>query len=139
AIRATDVALGLRRLPAGFYIVLHHGGLECRTENKSSSVNDDLVEWSGPIPISSDLSAIIRLEVYASFEFKPMLGAGEQLRRLKTTVEQLLNRSEKVIREWDEVVHMNRGTHAMIAFRFFPKDGDVVSPCSSILVNVERR
>lgn len=68
-----------------------------------------------------------------------MLGAGEQLRRLKTTVEQLLNRSEKVLREWDEVVHMNRGTHAMIAFRFFPKDGDVVSPCSSILVNVERR
>ena len=51
AIRATDVTLGLRRLPAGFYVVLHHNGLEWRTENKPSSVNHDVVEWSGPIPM----------------------------------------------------------------------------------------
>ncbi|KAN0082461.1 hypothetical protein V8E55_008256 [Tylopilus felleus] len=49
-IQATDVALGLRRLPAGFYIAVHHSILEWRTENKSSSVNDDVIEWSGPIP-----------------------------------------------------------------------------------------
>ena len=50
-IRATNVALGLRRLPSGFYAVLHHSGLEWRTENKPSSANDDVVEWSGPIPM----------------------------------------------------------------------------------------
>jgi hypothetical protein len=50
-IRATDVALGLRRVPSGFYIVVHHSGLQWRTENKPSSVNDDVVEWSGPIPL----------------------------------------------------------------------------------------
>ena len=50
-IRATDVALGLRRVPAGFYAVVHHSDLEWRTENKPSSVNDDVVEWSGPIPM----------------------------------------------------------------------------------------
>jgi hypothetical protein len=49
-LRATDVALGLRRLPSGFHTVVHHGGLEWRTENKPPSVNDD-VEWSGPIPM----------------------------------------------------------------------------------------
>ena len=50
-IRATDVALGLRRVPAGFYTAVHHSGLEWKTENKPSSVNDDVVEWSGPIPM----------------------------------------------------------------------------------------
>ena len=50
-IRARDVALGLRRVPAGFYTVMYHSGLEWRTENKPSSVYNDVVEWSGPIPM----------------------------------------------------------------------------------------
>ena len=48
-IRATDVALGFRGVPAGFYAVIHHSGFEWRTENKLSSVNHDVVEWTGPI------------------------------------------------------------------------------------------
>ncbi|KAF8129530.1 TPR-like protein [Boletus edulis] len=121
SIRATGVALGLRRLPAGFYAVVLHSGLEWRTENKCSSVKDDVVEWSGPIPIPSGPSATVCLEVYASFEFQPMLGAGEQLRKLTITVEQLSDCGEK-----------------HIPFIVFPKDGDIVSPCSSIVVTVER-
>lgn len=50
-IRATDVALGLRRIPAGFYTVVHHSGLEWPTEIKRPSVNDDVIEWGGPIPM----------------------------------------------------------------------------------------
>ena len=50
-VRATDLALGLRRIPAGFYTVVQHSGLEWRTENKRSSVNHDVVAWSGPIPM----------------------------------------------------------------------------------------
>ncbi|KAF8132578.1 TPR-like protein [Boletus edulis] len=122
SIRATGVALGLRRFPAGFYTIVHHSGREWRTENKRSSVKDDVVEWSGPIPILSDPSATVCLEVYASFEFQPMLGAGEQLRKLTITVKQLLDRGEK-----------------HIPLIFFPKDGNVVSPCSSIVVIVEQR
>ena len=34
-----------------------------------------------------------------------MLGAGEQLRKVATTVEQLLDRSAKAVREWDGVSH----------------------------------
>ena len=49
-IRATDVALGLRGIPASFYAAIHHSGLEWRTENKPSSVSHDVVEWTGPIP-----------------------------------------------------------------------------------------
>ena len=50
-IRATDVALGLGRLPCGFYTVVHHSGLEWRTENKRCPVNDDIVVWCGSIPM----------------------------------------------------------------------------------------
>ena len=54
---------------------------------------------------SSDMSATIRLEVYASFEFQPMLGSGEQLRRLTATVGQLLDRSAKDVREWGVILY----------------------------------
>ena len=86
----------------------------------------------------SDLSATICLEVYASFEFQPMLGSGGQLGRLTTTVQQLLDRSAKDIREWDEVLHKGLGTHSMAALSL-PDDGDDVYPCSSISVTVQRR
>ncbi|KAG6376711.1 hypothetical protein JVT61DRAFT_1728 [Boletus reticuloceps] len=121
-IQAKEPALGLRRLPAGFYTVVRHSGHEWRTENKCSSTSDDVVEWRGPIPLPSDRSATIGLEVYASFEFQPMLGTGEHLRKLTITVDQLLDRSAK-----------------HISFSLFPKNGDIVSPCSSILVTVKQR
>ena len=47
----------------------------------------------------SDLSATVRLEIYASFEFQPMLGQGEALRELTVTVQQLLDRNERGLRE----------------------------------------
>ncbi|KAF8422367.1 hypothetical protein L210DRAFT_952099 [Boletus edulis BED1] len=97
SIRVTDVALGLRRLPVGFYAVVHHSGLEWRTENKPSSMNDDVVEWDGSIPIPPDLSTRVCLEVYASFEFRPTLGTGEQLRNLTVTAEQLFDCNAKVV------------------------------------------
>jgi hypothetical protein len=68
-----------------------------------------------------------------------MLGAGEQLRNLTITMEQLLDHSAKDIREWDEVLHKGLGTHTMVAFTLFPEDGDVVSPCSSVSVTVKPR
>ena len=75
----------------------------------------------------------------ASFEFQPMLSAGEQLRKLTITVEQLLDCSAKVVREWDGVLHKDLGTQTMAALTLSPKDGDVVYPCSSILVTVKRK
>ena len=98
---------------------MHHSGLEWRAENKRSSVNHDAAEWSGPIPMwvppsstgvsphrvrsPSDPSATMCIEVYASFELQSMLGAGEQLRELTITVEQLLEHSAKDVREWDGI------------------------------------
>ncbi|KAF8444055.1 hypothetical protein L210DRAFT_3108737 [Boletus edulis BED1] len=93
------------------------------------------MEWADPNVVSpspthvstqrsrrpSDLSATVCLEVYGSFDFQPTLGTGERLRKLTTTVEQLLDRSVNDI-----------------PFKLFTKDGDVVSPCSSIFVTVKR-
>ncbi|KAF8127163.1 Alpha/Beta hydrolase protein [Boletus edulis] len=99
SIRVTDVALGLRQLPVrvGFYAMVHHSGLEWRTEIKSSSMNDDVVEWDGSIPIPPDLSVRVCLEVYAPFEFRPTLGTGEQLRNFTITVEQLFDCNAQVV------------------------------------------
>jgi len=82
----------------------------------------------------SDPSASVCLEVYASFELQPTLGAGEQLRELTITVEELLDRSANDICEWDGCLCNGLGTHAIAAFTLLPMDGDVVSPCSSVLV-----
>ena len=46
-----DPAVGLQRIPAGFYTAVQHGGLEWRTPNKPVSVNNDVIEWGGPIPM----------------------------------------------------------------------------------------
>ena len=47
----------------------------------------------------SALSATVRLEIYASFEFQPVLGDGERLRTLTITVEQLSDRNAEGVRE----------------------------------------
>ena len=57
----------------------------------------------------SILSAVIRLEVYASFEFQPMLGSGEQLRKIMITMEQLSDRSATGVRACQQVFPMNIG------------------------------
>ena len=87
----------------------------------------------------STLSATISLEIYASFEFQPMLGDGEQLRQLTITMEQLLDRDARDVREWVRIRSPDLRTDTMIAFALFPKDGDVVSPCSSIQMTIEGR
>lgn len=53
----------------------------------------------------SDFSATVCLRIYASFEFQPMLGNGEQLRELSTTVGQLLDHNASDLREWESFVY----------------------------------
>ena len=55
------------------------------------------------------MSAAVRFEVYASFEFQPMLGSGEQLQEFTITMGQLLNRSATGIREYQQVLRMDFG------------------------------
>ena len=68
----------------------------------------------------SALSAAIRLEVYASFEFQPMLGSGEQLRKFTITMEQLLDRSATGIRECQQVLPVGFGHLHHDSVRFSP-------------------
>ena len=57
----------------------------------------------------SDLSATIRLEVYASFEFQPMLGSGEQLQNITITMEQMLDYGATGVRACQQVLSMSIG------------------------------
>ncbi|KAG1886902.1 uncharacterized protein F5891DRAFT_1200406 [Suillus fuscotomentosus] len=44
AIHATDLTLGLRRIPAGFHVVVKTDGAECQTSNKSVNADQAAVE-----------------------------------------------------------------------------------------------
>ncbi|KAG1726151.1 CHAT domain-containing protein [Suillus lakei] len=122
AICAADLTLGLRRIPAGFHVVVKTDGGECQTSNKPVHVDQAVVEWNERIPLPCEPSSKVRVSVYASFELGPMLCHGEVLRTLEISVGELLDRSEK--------------SHP-IAFQ--PKQGEVVSPCTSMLMTVEQR
>ena len=64
------------------------------------------MDWPDALCSPSVLSATIRFEVYASFEFQPMLGSGEQLRKVIITTEQLLDRSATRVRACQQVLPM---------------------------------
>ncbi|KIJ12877.1 hypothetical protein PAXINDRAFT_14238 [Paxillus involutus ATCC 200175] len=121
-LRATDLAAGLRRIPAGFYISISLGDDEWRTSNKPVCLTGGATEWDDLIYLPSDLSCVVYVRVYASFELGHMLGRGELLRKLSITVGELLERSN--------------GSRPIV---FSTKEGEVVSSCSSLEVTAELR
>jgi hypothetical protein len=122
AIHATDLTLGLRRILAGFHVVIKTDGAECQTSNKPLHVDQAVVKWTEPILLSCDPSSKVQVSVYASFELGPMLGHGEVLRTFEISVRELLDCSEK--------------SHPIL---FQPKQGEVVSPCTSLFMTLEQR
>ncbi|KAG1724867.1 CHAT domain-containing protein [Suillus lakei] len=122
AIRATDLALGLRHIPAGFHVTVNADGAECQTGNKPVDVDQAVVEWNEHILLPCEPSSKVRVSVYASFEVGHMLSHGELLRTFEISVGELLDRSEK--------------SHPIT---FQPKQEEVVSPCASLFMTVEQR
>ncbi|KAG1779400.1 CHAT domain-containing protein [Suillus placidus] len=122
AIRAADLALGLRRIPAGFHVVVKADGAEYQTSNKSIHIDQAVVEWHERILLPCKPSSNVRVSVYASFELGPMLCHGELLRTFEISVGELLDRSEK--------------SYPII---FPPKQEEVVSACTSLLMTLEQR
>ncbi|KAG1772218.1 hypothetical protein EV702DRAFT_1281460 [Suillus placidus] len=120
AIRATDLTLGLRRIPTGFHVVVKADGAECPTSNKPVYVDQAVVEWNEPILLPCEASSTVRVSVYASFELGPMLCHGEVLRAFEISVGELLDCSEK--------------SQPII---FQPKQKEVISSCTSLVLTVE--
>ncbi|KAG1831276.1 CHAT domain-containing protein [Suillus variegatus] len=119
SIHATDLTLGLRRIPAGFHVVVKTDGAEYQTSNKSVNVDQAVVEWDERILLPREPCSKVRVSVYASFELGPMLCHGELLRTFEISVRELLDRSEK--------------SHPII---FQPKQEEVVSACTSLYMPV---
>ncbi|KAG2115415.1 hypothetical protein BD769DRAFT_1752789 [Suillus cothurnatus] len=94
AIRATDLTLGLLRIPAGFHVVVKTDGAESQTSNKPVHVDQAVVEWSESILLPCETSSKVRVSVYASYELSPILCHGEILRTFEISVLELLDRSE---------------------------------------------
>ncbi|KAG0708377.1 CHAT domain-containing protein [Suillus ampliporus] len=122
SMRATDLALGLRRIPAGFYVTVQVDGAEWQTTSKPVNIDQDVVEWKEQMLLPLEPSSKVRFRVYASFELGLMLGHGELLRTCEISVGELLNRSED-----------------SRPFVFQPKAGEVISSCTSLFITVEQR
>ncbi|KAG1720704.1 CHAT domain-containing protein [Suillus lakei] len=122
AIRATDLTLGLRWIPAGFHMVVKADGAKCQTSNKPVHVYQAIIEWNERILLPCEPSSKVRVNVYASFELGPMLCHGELLRTFEISVGELLGRSEK-----------------SLPIIFQPKQQEVASPCTSLFMTVEQR
>ncbi|KAG1870462.1 hypothetical protein C8R48DRAFT_770909 [Suillus tomentosus] len=117
SIRATDLALGLRWIPAGFHAVVKADGAEYQTSNKSIHIDQAVVEWHEHILLPRDPSSKVRLSIYASFELGPMLCHRDLLHTFEISVGELLDRSER--------------SHPII---FQPKQEDIVSACTSLFM-----
>lgn len=48
-IRINDVAIGLRRIPVGFYVAVESGEVTQRTSHKPALVGKDVIEWDDEI------------------------------------------------------------------------------------------
>jgi len=48
-VLATDLALGLKRIPAGFYVTVQADGAEWQTTNKPVHVDQSVDEWNDRI------------------------------------------------------------------------------------------
>jgi hypothetical protein len=46
AVRATGLTLGLRRIPAGFYVKVQADDVQWQTTNKPINVDCDVLEWN---------------------------------------------------------------------------------------------
>ncbi|KAN0087968.1 hypothetical protein V8E55_006589 [Tylopilus felleus] len=89
-IRAQNIHFGLKRIPAGFYVLVQFDGAQRRTQNKSIRLSGSGIEWEDEILLPSKMSDKVRFTVYASFELEPMLGNGECLYTSESHVEKLL-------------------------------------------------
>ncbi|KAG2125645.1 CHAT domain-containing protein [Suillus bovinus] len=121
-ICATDLTLGLRWIPAGFYAVVKVDGAEYQTSNKPVNVDQAVIEWHERILLPCEPSSKVQVSVYASFEMSPMVCHGELLRAFEISVGELLDRSKK-----------------SLSIIFEPKEDEVVSACTSLFMTVEQR
>ncbi|KAG1765238.1 hypothetical protein EDD22DRAFT_412302 [Suillus occidentalis] len=122
AIHASDLTLGLQRVPAGFYVTIKADSAEFQTSNTPAYVDQTIVQWNERILLPCEPSSKVRVRVYASFELGPMICHGELLRTFEISVRELLDRSEN--------------SRPII---FQPEQGEVVSPCTSLLMTLEQQ
>ncbi|KIK31629.1 hypothetical protein CY34DRAFT_32622, partial [Suillus luteus UH-Slu-Lm8-n1] len=104
-----------------FHVVFKADGAEYQTSNKSVRIDQAVVEWHERILLPCEPSSKVRVNVYASFELGPMLCHGELLRTFEISVGELLDRNE------------------LHPIKFQPKQGEVVSPCTSLSITLEQR
>ncbi|KAG1857354.1 hypothetical protein DFJ58DRAFT_840648 [Suillus subalutaceus] len=121
-IRATDLALGLRRIPAGFSVVVKTDSAEFQTSNKLVHVDQAVVEWNEPI--------LLETPGRASHLLKFGSACVPRLNWARCS-ESVMEKSSARLRSPSENYWIAVKSHIMLtsitAIIFQPKQGEVVS------------
>ncbi|KAG1825309.1 CHAT domain-containing protein [Suillus variegatus] len=132
AIRATDLTLGLRRIPAGFHVVIKIDGAECQTTNKPVYVDQAVVEWN----------ELILLKTLGRASHLLKFGSA-CMRHLNWVLCSVMENSSAHSRSLLENYWIAAKNHIMLtnitAIIFQPKQGEIVSPCTSLFMTLEQR
>ncbi|KAG1741631.1 hypothetical protein EDB19DRAFT_704070 [Suillus lakei] len=91
AIHATDLTLGLRRIPADFHVIATTDDAKWQTSNTPVYVGQAVVEWNECILLPASK---VRVSAYASFKLGPILSHRERLRTFEISIGRSLDRSE---------------------------------------------
>ncbi|KAG1859841.1 hypothetical protein F4604DRAFT_1930578 [Suillus subluteus] len=125
AIHATDLTLGLQRIPAGFHVIVKTDGAEFQTSNKPVHIDQAVVEWNEPMLLYVALNHIfpagikkdsrpckitskVQVSIYASFELGAMLCHGEVLCTFEISIRELLDHNEKLHRQTQNSTDLNQ-------------------------------
>ncbi|KAF9230925.1 TPR-like protein [Melanogaster broomeanus] len=94
-LKATNVADGLRRIPAGFYVSVSIADEHWRTSNNPMDPTTGVAEWNDPIDLPLDVSAEVNVQIYALFEPGNTIEQleGELLHKRSITVAELIEHS----------------------------------------------
>ncbi|KAF9241762.1 hypothetical protein BU15DRAFT_73109 [Melanogaster broomeanus] len=92
-LKATNVAAGLTRIPAEFYVSISIGDEHWRTSNNRMCPTSGVVEWNDPIDLPLDISAEVNVQINASSELGNAREQGELLHECSITLAELIERS----------------------------------------------
>ncbi|KAF9234290.1 CHAT domain-containing protein [Melanogaster broomeanus] len=138
-LKGTNVAAGLTRIPAEFYVNVSIGGDHWRTSNNPMCSTSGVVEWDDPIDLPLDVSAEANVQIYGSSELGNTVEQGELLHKCSITIAELIEHSRSSRPpERGEIV--SSGTSLQVTAEVLsPSDDSEVVHCRAAVTRVDSR
>ncbi|KAG1842607.1 hypothetical protein F4604DRAFT_1938670 [Suillus subluteus] len=121
-IHATDLTLGLRRIPAGFRVVIKTDSAECQTSNNPVHVDQAVIKWTEPI----------LLYVVPNLIFPARIEKDPRPCNLSSKVQVSIDHPDQTITQ----LHLAIALQSHFAKQGFPTDADAARELLSKVLNI---